>query len=112
MENLYSGSFWCNYVILIKISSGSSDFGESFKDQEIITVFQSFAQILYIDFVLCTEKQSTEYSGICRKIRRKNANISRNNQWNADFKSILIAAEEKKRLVFMMGFTDREQEHF
>lgn len=54
--------------ILDRISSGSSDFGESFKDRH--------AGCASGHFVLCTEKQSTE---------RKRRKCNRSNQWNADF---------------------------
>ena len=58
----------CNCRILDRISSGSSDFGESFKDRH--------AGCASGHFVLCTEKQSTE---------RKRRKCNRSNQWNADF---------------------------
>ena len=75
MENLYSGSFWCNCRILDRISSGSSDFGESFKDRH--------AGCASGHFVLCTEKQA---------LKGKDENATEVINGMLIFKSILIAA--------------------
>ena len=49
VENLYSCCFWCDCRFLDGISSGTSDFGERFKD--------CHADRAADNFVLCSEEQ-------------------------------------------------------